>query len=96
MNYKRAANEYNWATQGAKTIFIEDITTLNRLINSKYNINDVSEDLLPFNAFTITPPKDFEVNGIKPSGILVNICHEYKMHDKIFSKFDVELREDTE
>jgi hypothetical protein len=91
MNYKRVANEYHWAKQGSKTIFIEDIETVNRLINSKYNINDISEELLPFEAFTISPPKDFEVNGIQPSGILVNICHEHKMHSKIFSKFDNEI-----
>jgi len=91
MNYKIAANEYSWAKQGAKTIFIEDADTVSRLINSKYNINEITEELLPFSNFTITPPKDFEIHGIKPSGILVNICHEHKMVDKIFSKFDQEI-----
>lgn len=46
------------------------------LINAKFNINHLVDNILPFKSFMLCLPTDFEIAGFKPSGILIS-CTPY-------------------
>lgn len=68
--------EVNWDKCGNNAIFVQP-KDVNALLKGKYTLNKLPDFFTPYPAFTLCLPASFEVNGIKPSGVLVSVHPEY-------------------
>tara|TARA_R110001583_G_scaffold174017_14_gene328283 strand:+ start:561 stop:1568 length:1008 start_codon:yes stop_codon:yes gene_type:complete len=68
--------EVHWDRCGNNAIFIQP-KDVDALLKGKYSLNKLPQFFTPYPAFTLCLPASFEVNGIKPSGVLVSVHPQY-------------------
>ncbi|CAH7187275.1 conserved hypothetical protein [Vibrio chagasii] len=88
------ADEQRWLDSGRESLFVPSTSFLNALGRTKFDIVETSA-IQPFEkSFVLSVPSDFEINGKKISGILVNWYESAKeaseSMDSFYSKCGIE------
>ena len=80
--------EHFWATSGhKKTIFIEDSDFIQKLMNSKIDLNASSRFELPFESFQLAFPKGLMVNGRKMRSMIVSSIPNEERQERYYDPF---------
>ena len=94
MDYQILMEEHYWLNSKKHIIYPQNSDVLDVLLKAKFTLKETAGFDLPHKSFILALPKDFTINGHKPSGVLVSWETYRKREQTIIRQFweDIEIK----